>query len=162
MLCNDVYLIIINYKVIDYTEFDRNTSEILNLPQRCVFVLVVHRDGKSLEFAYPPQLKGNIIPVDHKTLPGRAVISKRSYISNSVGEEKTVFLFDWLISVGNTQVQKMITYPVMFGDKVVAVLQVTRRGVSVSEAGPDFESGDLEKIQSILDDFLTLHLVKSA
>jgi hypothetical protein len=123
---------------------------------------VVHRDGKSLEFAYPPQLKRNIIPVDRKSIAGRAVISKRSYISNSVGEEKGFFLFDWLISMGNTQIQKMITYPVIFADNVVKVLQVTRRGVSCSEAGPDFQSEDVEKIQSILDDFLTLHLVKSA
>jgi hypothetical protein len=132
------------------------------LPEGCVFVLAVHRDGKSLEFAYPVQLKGNIVPVDRKSIAGRAVITKRSYISNRVGEEKGFFLFDWLIGMGNTQIQKMITYPVMFVDNVVAVVQVTRRGVSFSEAGPDFQNGDLEKIQSILDDFLTLHLVKSA
>jgi hypothetical protein len=123
---------------------------------------VVHRDGMSLEVAYPPQLIGSIIPVDRKSIAGRAVITKRSYISNSVGAEKGLFVFDWLIGMGNTQIQKMITYPVIFADKVLEVVQVTRRGVSVSEAGPDFQNGDLEKIQSILDDFLTLHLVKSA
>jgi hypothetical protein len=123
---------------------------------------VVHRDGMSLEFVYPLQLKGNILPVDRKSIAGRAVITKRSNISNSVVEEKGFFLFDWLINMGNTQIQKMITYPVISVDNVVVVVQVTRRGVSLSEAGPDFENGDLVKIQSILDDFLTLHLVKSA
>lgn len=137
-------------------------SEILNLPQGCVFVLGVHRDGNSLEFAYPPQLKGNVIPVDHKSIAGHAVISKRSYITNNFRDERGSVLFDWLMSKGNEKIQKMITYPVIFLDKVVAVLHIIRRGSSSSEVVPDFHNGDVEKIQSILDDSLNLHLVKSA
>ncbi|MGE5443528.1 MAG: GAF domain-containing protein [Ignavibacteriales bacterium] len=132
------------------------------MPEGCVFVLAVHRDGKSLEFAYPPQLKGNVIPVDHKSIAGHAVISQRSYITNNFRDERGFVLFDWLMSKGNAKIQKMITYPIIFLDKVVAVLHITRRGSSFSEVGPDFHNGDVEKIQSILDDSLNLHVVKSA
>jgi hypothetical protein len=63
---------------------------------------------------------------------------------------------------GGTQIQKVITYPVIFADKVIAVLQVAKRGKNLSEAGPNFQKEDLEKIKSVLDDLLTLHTVKSA
>ena len=68
---------------------------------------------------------------------------------------------DWLIK-GGAQIQKVITYPIIFADNVIAVLQVTRRGKNLSEAGPNFQKEDLEKVKSILDDLFTLHTVKSA
>ena len=122
----------------------------------------MHSNGSLLEFAYPPQLKGNIIPVNNKNMVGYATIAKRSYISNGVQGEKSFLLFNWLMNMGGAPIQKMITYPVIFADKVIAVVQVTRRGLSLSEAGLDFQKEDLEKIKFVLDDLLTLHAVKSA
>ena len=120
----------------------------------------MHRDGSLLEFTYPPQLKGNMIPVDNKNIAGRAAIAKRSYISNNVREEKGFVMFDWLMSMGGAPIQKMITCPAIFIDEVIAVLQVTRRGVTLSESGPNFQKEDLDKIKSLLNDFLTLHAVR--
>ncbi len=63
---------------------------------------------------------------------------------------------------GGTPIQKMISYPVLFTDKVISVIQITRRGDGLSEAGPDFQKSDLEKISFILNSFLAPQIVKSA
>lgn len=132
------------------------------MPQGCVFVLSVHRDGRSIEFVYPPEFKGNVFPIDGKSIVGRTVVARRSYISNNVPQERGFIIWDWLINRGSIPVQKVITYPVMLANKVVAVLQIVRRGANLSESGPDFRNEDLEEIQSILDDFITPHTVKLA
>lgn len=149
-------------KEIDYIELDRKIAGILNLTQGCVFVLTVHRDGRSLEFVYPPEFKGNVFPIDGKSIVGRTVVARRSYISNNVPQERGFILLDWFMNRGGTPIQKEITCPVILSDKVVAVLQITRRGASLSESGPDFRREDLEKIKSVLDDFVIPHTVKSA
>jgi GAF domain-containing protein len=146
----------------DYIELDRKISETFKLPQRCVFVLDLHRNGSLLEYAYPPQPKGNMLPVDNKNIAGRAAIARRSYISNNVREEKRLVILDWLMSIGGAPIQKMITYPVIFADKVIAVLQVTRRGMTLSDAGPNFQTEDLDRIKSLLDDLFMLHAVRLA
>ncbi len=149
-------------KKIDYVELDRRISKILNLSQVCVFVFSIHRDGKSLEFIYPPQFIGNIFPIDSKSMAGRSVISRRSYVSNNVPEEKSFTILDWLMGKGGLPIQKVVAYPIIFADKVIAVLQVTRRGLNLSESGPDFQKDSLDKIKSVLDDLLEIHVVKSA
>lgn len=157
-----VYLQFREDEQIDYIELDRKISEILKLSQRSVFVLDMHRDGSLLEFTYPPQFKGNMLPVDNKNIAGRAAIAKRSYISNNVREEKGFVILDWLMSMGGAPIQKMITYPVIFIDEVIAVVQVTRRGVTLSESGPNFRKEDLDKIKFLLDDLHMLHAVRAA
>jgi len=61
-----------------------------------------------------------------------------------------------------TPIQKMISYPVLLTEKVISVIQITRRGDSLSEAGPDFDKSDFEKLSSILNSFLALQVVSSA
>jgi hypothetical protein len=95
-------------------------------------------------------------------MAGRSVIARRSYISNNIPEEKSFTILDWLMGKGGLPIQKVVAYPVIFADKVIAVLQVTRRGLNLSESGPDFQKDSLDKIKSVLDDLLEIHVVKSA
>jgi len=100
--------------------------------------------------------------VDGRSIVGRTVVARRSYISNNVPQERGFIILDWLMNREGIPIQKVITYPVTLGDKVIAVLQIARRGASLSGSGPDFRSEDLEKIKSVLDDFVIPHTVKSA
>ena len=45
----------------------------------------------------------------------------------------------------------MVTVPIMHGDKVVGVAQISRKGDNPSEAGPDFTPADLRRAQEIFD-----------
>lgn len=146
---------------IDYKELDKQITEIFKLSQGCVFMLELDKHSNLLEFAYPHKLIKNKIPVDNKTIVGRAVIAKRCYISNNVEKESNFVVLNCLMAMGAAPVQKMITYPILSGGRVKTILQVVRKGKTLSES-PDFQKEDLEKIKSVLDDLLSLHIVKSA
>ncbi|HSE84433.1 MAG TPA: GAF domain-containing protein [Thermodesulfobacteriota bacterium] len=152
----------------DHIELDRQISDALNLPKGSVLILTTNKHDNSLEFAYPDTLNGNLIPVNSRTIIGRAVITKQPYISNNVQEQRD-FNFLCLFLKKNTDpaqnmiaypVQKMITYPILFVDKVIAVLQILRRGYNPSET-INFNKEDVEKIKSIIDDATSIRLVKS-
>ena len=152
----------------DYIELDRQISEAFNLPKGSVLILTTNKHDNSLEFAYPDTLSGNLIPVNSRTIVGRAVITKQPYISNNVQGQRD-FNFLCLFMRKNaypTQnmiiypVQKTVTYPILFVDKVIAVLQVLRRGYKPSET-IDFDKEDVEKIKFIVDNVTSIHLVKS-
>ncbi|MGH7807726.1 MAG: GAF domain-containing protein [Thermodesulfobacteriota bacterium] len=146
---------------VDYEELDRQVSELFNLPKGCVFILEVDKHGTLAEFTYPAKLIKNKVPVDNKTIVGRTVIAKRSYISNNVEKESNFIVLNCLMAMGADPVQKLITYPILSGDRVKAVLEVARKGKTLSES-PDFQKDDLGRIKSILDGLLTLHVVKTA
>lgn len=148
-------------KKIDYKELDRRISEVFGLGQNCVFTLTLDKHGTLLEFAYPPKLIKNKVPVDNKTVVGRAVIAKRPYISNNIQKESSSVILNCLMAMGTTPVQKSITYPIVMGERVIAVIQVVRKGENISDVA-DFQKEDLEKIKSVLDDLFTLHVVKPA
>ena len=46
-------------------------------------------------------------------------------------------------------IQKMITVPILLGDEAIGVAQISRKGETPAEAGPDFTGGDVRKAQDI-------------
>lgn len=125
-----------------------------------MFVLTADEDGKLLEFSYPLIYKGNVIPVDGKNIAGRVMISRRPYLSNNVQKDKSHIFFSWLIGGKVLPVQKMIVYPVIFAERVIAILKIVKKGPDPETAGPDFKRSDIKEIDSIVNTVLTLHVVK--
>lgn len=148
--------------IADYEQLDKELSEILNLSQGCVFVLSANKDGKLLEFVYPVRLKGTLVPVDGRSVVGRAASYKRFYLSNNIQAERDFIFLGSLMSRKGDPIQKVITYPVIFADKVVQVIQITRRGTNLSEAGKDFTKEDVEKVKAYVEELFTLRIVESA
>lgn len=125
-----------------------------------MFVLSSKDEGKLLEFSYPLQYKGNVIPVDGKNIAGRVMISRRPYLSNNVQKDKSHIFFSWLIGGRVLPVQKMIVYPVIFAERVIAIIKIVKKGPDPETAGADFKRSDLKEIDSIVNTVLTLHVVK--
>jgi len=123
-------------------------------------VLSADEEGKLLEFTYPLQYKGNVIPVDGKNIAGRVFISRRPYISNDVQKDKIHIFFSWLIGGKVMPVQKMIVYPIIFAEKVIALLKIVKKGSDPQTAGASFKKSDIKEIESIVNTVLTLHVVK--
>jgi hypothetical protein len=44
-------------------------------------------------------------------------------------------------------IQKMITVPILNGDQAIGVAQISRKGETASEAGPDFSDADVKRTQ---------------
>lgn len=146
----------------NHVELDRRISKILNLEPGSIFILTPNKHCSSLHFAYPNRLNGNSVPVDNSSISGRAVIARRPYILNNVqGERGVNFLNCLTLRKGTPPIQRVIAYPVLFADGVIAVLQVTRKGDALSEA-KNFYMEDVEKIQLVLDDVLSIRLAVSA
>ena len=126
-----------------------------------IFVLGVDDDSNMMEFVYPKRLSGNIVPIDINSTLGRAVISNRSYISNNARKDADRSVLNYLMSIGTLPIQKVVTYPIEFAGKIVAVLEVVRRGDSLTEA-PDFGVDDINRIGLIIRKFFKLHAAESA
>ncbi len=140
---------------IDYEELDSRVSKALNLSPGSVFVLSNGVGAKLFEFVYPTKLRGNMIPVNTNSTLGRAVISKRTYISNNLNKEKKFLALNFLMEMGLEPIQNLITYPIEFTGKIEQVLEVVRRGGSLTEA-PDFGEEDIRTIKEVIGKFLPL------
>ena len=142
---------------IDYSELESQLTRDLNTEEGSLFVLVNDQNNNIMEFVYPTRLRGNLVPVNTKSLIGKAVVSGKSFIVNDLKKEKNVAVLDWLLRMGMEPVQKVITYPVMLGERIVAGLMVVRRGDSLTQP-PDFGDEDLERLKAILDKKFSLRL----
>ena len=129
----------------------------LNTQEGSLFVLVNDENSNIMEFVYPTKLRGNIVPVNTRSLVGKAVVSRKSYIVNDLKKEKNVVVLDWLMRMGMAPVQKVITYPVMLGERIVAALIIVRRGDALTQA-PDFGEEDIERLKKILENKFSLRL----
>jgi len=98
-----------------------------------------------------------MVPVNTRSLLGRACISNRSYVSNNLKKEKNFLALNYLMDMGLSPVQKVITYPVEFGGRIVGVLEVVRRGDRLTEA-PDFGKEDLRRISGVIDKIFSLRV----
>jgi len=66
-------------------------------------------------------------------------------------------VLDWLMRMGMEPVQKVITYPITLGERIIAALMVVRRGDALTQA-PDFGEEDLERLKGLLDNKFSLRL----
>ena len=57
-------------------------------------------------------------------------------------------------------VQKMIVYPIIFAERVIALLKIVKKGSDPQTAGANFKKSDIKEIESIVNTVLTLHVVK--
>ncbi len=142
---------------IDYSELEIQLARDLNTQEGSLFVLVNDENNNILEFVYPTKLRGNLVPVNSKSLVGKAVVTKKSSIVNDLKKEKNVVVLDWLLRMGMEPVQKVITYPLMLGERIVAALMVVRRGDALTQA-PDFSQEDIERLKSLLDNKFSIRL----
>lgn len=129
----------------------------MNLSPRCLFVLANGVGGKLFEFVYPAKLRGNMIPVNTNSILGRAVISRRSYITNNLKKERNLVALNFLIGMGLVPAQKVLTYPIEFGGKIIAVLELVRRGDSLTET-QDFGEEDITRLKQVISKFFSLRV----
>ena len=116
-----------------------------------VALLWIH--GKSLKFLFPVELSGaGTIPFSSSAIAARTATTGTSEMFNDFVQIKHPSVFEMVKlgnSTGDTQpIQKMMSVP-MFDHKgkVCGVIQVSRKGLDVPSAGPDFTSEDLQRLE---------------
>ena len=84
-------------------------------------------------------------------LAARTVRDSRPEIINnfSVVRHASVFEAVKADTLTASAIQKIISAPILVDGKVIAVIQVSRKGGNLAEAGPDFNAEDLGKLLAI-------------
>lgn len=115
-------------------------------------------DKGILRFLFPPALKtAGCIPLSGPGVAARTASTQTSMLSNNFAQVRHFRIFeDVKTRTGNGDapasmpIQKMMSVPIPGQqDQVRGVLQVSRKGLDVRLAGPDFTDDDLRRLEQV-------------
>src|SRR5271169_4764522 len=118
-----------------------------------VAILGVSHRWRHLHFLVPAALKNvGFIPLtSNSALAARTVRESRPEINNNFSAVRHATVFEGVktATTSGESIHKIISAPILCDGKVVGVMQVSRKGTSVNNSGPDFMSEDLGKVLAI-------------
>jgi GAF domain-containing protein len=118
-----------------------------------VAILGVSNRWRHLHFVVPEALKNvGFIPLSSKSaLAARTTRDSRPEIINDFTSVKHASVFEGVKVAAESAelIQKIISAPILSGDRVVGVIQISRKGANPKVAGPDFTSDDLGKVLAL-------------
>jgi hypothetical protein len=118
-----------------------------------VAILAVSPKSKSLKFVIPEKLSvvGTIPLTSTSALAARTVRERKSEMANNFNTSRHASVFE-AVPLGRRQgetIYKIMSAPILDGKKVTGVVQISRKGQSASDSGPDFTSTDLQTLTSL-------------
>lgn len=121
-----------------------------------VAILGITPDEKALKFLIPGPLRivGQIPLSSTNSLAVRSVREKRPEIINHFSVVRHASVFEGVPIADETRtdpIQKIMSSPITLNSHVVGVVQVSRKGKTISEAGPDFTHPQLRELKAIAD-----------
>jgi hypothetical protein len=117
-----------------------------------VAILFLTSDRKHLRFAAPRKFfdLGTIPITKRDSIAVNIFGRKTGEAMNNVPMVKHVAFFESVkLRDRAVPIQKMITVPILHDGQAIGVAQVSRKGETTSEAGPDFTSADVEKAHQL-------------
>jgi hypothetical protein len=129
-------------------------SQAFSCRQDEVAILLLSLDGRHLRFVAPRRFAElGSIPTTKRDSIAVGVLSRKSGdVINNVPMVKHVSFFESIkLRDKPAPIQKMVTTPLMVGGHLVGVAEVSRKGETVRDAGPDFTPADLRRAQEIFD-----------
>ncbi len=121
-----------------------------------VAILVAMPDERFLRFVMPENLQGmgQIPMTSSNSLAVRTAREKRPEMTNHFPRVPHSSVFE-AVPISDDKrgvaIQKIISAPILLEKKVIGVIQVSRKGASPSEAGPDFVPQQLRELKAIAD-----------
>jgi hypothetical protein len=119
-----------------------------------VAILILTTDGKHLRFVAPRRFTDlGTIPVTKRDSIAVATLGKKTgEAMNNVPMVKHVAFFESVkLRDRVVPIQKMITVPILNRGTVIGVAQVSRKGETPGDAGPDFSPADVKKAQDFFE-----------
>jgi len=117
-----------------------------------VAILAVSTRWRHLHFLVPEALKNvGFVPLSsNSALAARTARESRPEIENNFAATRHATVFESVkVADAAGAIQKMISAPILLEDKVIGVIQVSRKGANPHSAGPDFTSQDLGNILAL-------------
>jgi len=121
-----------------------------------VAILGLTSDERSLRFLSPDGLRiiGQIPLSSVNALAARTARDKRPELINHFSVVPHASVFEG-VPISETErgnpIQKIMSAPIAIGQKVIGVLQVSRKGKAMADAGADFTIPQLRELQTIAD-----------
>jgi hypothetical protein len=115
-----------------------------------VAILVVTTDGKHLRFVAPRKFSelGTIPVTKRDSIAVNILGRKAGEAINNVPMVKHVAFFESVkLRDRHVPIQKMITVPILHQGEAIGVAQISRKGETPAEAGPDFTPADVKKAE---------------
>lgn len=118
-----------------------------------VAVLALTGQDKFLKFIIPEKLQaiGTLPMTSTSALAVRTAREKRPELFNNFAGTRHATVFEG-VPLGRRHdepIQKLMSAPIFVEDKVIGVVQISRKGRSSIEAGPDFTQQELRLLVSI-------------
>ena len=112
-----------------------------------IAILGVSNKWRHLHFLVPEALKQvGFIPLSSPSaVAARTARESRPEIINNFAAVRHTSVFEGVKTSGESGelIQKLISAPILSGEKVVGVIQVSRKGADAKSSGPDFTTDDL-------------------
>ena len=117
-----------------------------------VAILILSSDEMHLRFLAPRKFAelGTIPVTKRDSIAVNILAKKAGEAMNNVPMVKHVAFFESVkLRDRAVPIQKMITVPILFEGNAIGVAQISRKGESPAEAGPDFTAADVRKAQEL-------------
>jgi hypothetical protein len=118
-----------------------------------VAILGLSTKWRHLHFLVPEALKNvGFIPLSsNSSLAARTARDSRPEIDNNFPDSRHATVFEGAKVGGEygEAIQKIISAPILSGEKVVGIIQISRKGANAALAGPDFTSEDVGKVVAL-------------
>jgi hypothetical protein len=129
-------------------------SRAFSCKQDEVAILLLSTDGRHLRFVAPRRFADlGSIPVTKRDSIAVGVLSRRTgEVINNVPMVKHVSFFESIkLRDRPVPIQKMVTTPLIVRGQPIGVAEISRKGETAREAGPDFTPADLRRAREMLD-----------
>ncbi|HVB56194.1 MAG TPA: GAF domain-containing protein [Candidatus Acidoferrales bacterium] len=154
------------YETVEWIRAVELISKSFGVKTHEVAVLGLTKDERSLRFLAPDTLRavGQIPLSSASALASRTVREMRPEIVNHFHAVPHATVFEGVpiaVDERGDPIQKIMSSPVVINDKAIGVIQVSRKGKTAAEAGPDFTPPQLRTLK-LISDVLVPCLVLSA
>jgi hypothetical protein len=118
-----------------------------------VGILGLSARWRHLYFIVPEALKNvGFIPLtSNSALAARTARESRPEIDNNFTATRHATVFEGVKTGADSAeaIQKIISAPILAGEKVIGVIQISRKGANAAKVGPDFSPADLGKVLAL-------------
>jgi hypothetical protein len=130
-------------------------AKLLGVRSDEVAIMELHLASKALKFVLPQKLRavGSIPLTSSAALAARTVRERRSDVINNFAQSRHASVFEG-VPLGRGQgvcIQKLMSMPILQEGKVLGVVQISRKGESQQDCGPDFKAIDLKALQGLAE-----------
>jgi len=128
-----------------------------NLEPDEVAILLTDKDNMVLSFAYPEHLvNAGMIPISSPdAFAARVYKLNRAMIENNFNQMKHLHLFEYIKGPGARvrKIWKMISTVMSAGDLKFGIIELSRKGATMEEAGEDFSPENLDFLETTIVEF---------